>query len=134
MTSLAKSLFLCLCLLAWQRTPVCGQVVITEFLASNSTGLADENGDRSDWIELYNSGPLAVDLDGWHLTDDRDDLVKWTFPAVSISSGGYLLVFASDKDRAPLAGELHANFKLAVKSGYLGLVQSNGTTIIHLNT
>lgn len=31
-------------------------VVITEFLASNSQGLADADGDRPDWIEIQNTG------------------------------------------------------------------------------
>ena len=38
--------------------------LITEFVASNDTGLQDENGDRSDWIELFNDGDTALDLAG----------------------------------------------------------------------
>jgi len=33
-----------------------GQVVISEFLAENATGLKDEDGDPEDWVELFNSG------------------------------------------------------------------------------
>ena len=57
-------------------SPVSGVVVLSEFLAVNSSGLADEDGERSDWIELYNAGPVTVDLLGWHLTDDSNDLAK----------------------------------------------------------
>ena len=34
--------------------PAFGAPVITEFLAANSSGLADEDGDFSDWIEIHN--------------------------------------------------------------------------------
>src|SRR5262245_55806874 len=54
-------------------------VVISEFMAANTNGLADQDGAHSDWIELYNNGPSPVDLAGWHLTDDNADLDKWTF-------------------------------------------------------
>ncbi|HBO52715.1 MAG TPA: hypothetical protein DD471_12090, partial [Planctomycetes bacterium] len=75
-------------------------VVITEFLAENSDGLADEDGDSSDWVELQNQGAATVNLDGWSLTDDAGDLRKWFFPAVELLPGEYLLVFASGKGRA----------------------------------
>jgi len=39
-------------------------VVITEFLASNGTGLQDADHDRPDWIELQNTGSEAMDLAG----------------------------------------------------------------------
>ena len=32
------------------------EVVISEFLASNTDGIQDEDGDSSDWIELHNAG------------------------------------------------------------------------------
>ena len=104
--------------------------LITEFLASNDSGLVDEDGNSSDWIELYNAGDSALDLDGWHLTDDAADLSQWTFPAVSVHPGQYLVVFASSKDRADADGtELHTNFNLSKAGEYLALVMPNGTTV-----
>ncbi len=104
-------------------------VVINEFLAVNSSGLQDQDGDRSDWIELYNPGPAGALLTGWHLSDDAGDLSKWTFPAVNIPAGGYLLVFASGKDRAVAGQELHTNFSLAEEGESLLLVMPDGTTV-----
>ena len=51
-------------------------VTITEFLASNVGKLVDEDGDSSDWIEIYNDGNNSVNLAGWYLTDDATDLTK----------------------------------------------------------
>ena len=63
--------------------------LITEFLASNDSTLDDEDGESSDWIEIFNAGDTALDLDGWHLTDSAANLTQWTFPDVSLAAGQY---------------------------------------------
>ena len=105
-------------------------VLISEFMANNFRTLADEEGDYPDWIELYNTQPTSVSLQGWYLTDSKANLKKWRFPAVTIQPKGYLVVFASTKNRTPGFGPLHTNFKLSVGNGYLALVASNGVTIV----
>src|SRR5262245_32321086 len=80
------------------RVLMAGDVFISEFLAQNDGGLADQDGDASDWIEIYNAGAADVNLQGWHLTDDADELTKWDFPSVVVPAGGFLVVFASSKD------------------------------------
>src|SRR5690242_6305245 len=89
-------------------------VSITEFLAANDGGLQDEDSESPDWIEIYNSGPGAVNLGGWHLTDDSANLTKWTLPAMVLLQNNYLVVFASGKNRAVAGSPLHTNFKLGV--------------------
>src|SRR5690606_30904654 len=96
-------------------------VVINEFLASNNSGLVDQDGDRGDWIEIRNRGQQAVNLSGWSLSDDQDNPGQWSFPPVTLQAGGYLIVFASGKDRAPTSGQLHANFQLSRSGEFLGL-------------
>ena len=78
--------------------------VVNEFMASNSTTLYDEDGDASDWIELYNPTGQAIDLRGWALTDNEDRLDKWIFPEKTLDAGEYFVVFASGKDRSPGGG------------------------------
>lgn len=101
-------------------------VFISEFLASNDNGLVDEDGDHSDWIEIYNSGSATVNLAGWRLTDDSGDLSKWVLPSVDLAPKGFLLVFASNKDRSVPGAPLHTNFKLSSEGGYLALVRGDG--------
>ncbi len=111
--------------------------VISEFMASNGSrpplavgDILDADGDSSDWIELYNPAPESFDLGGWYLTDDPNEPAKWRFPSPAIlSPDGFLLVFASGKDRTQ--GQLHTNFKLDGEGGYLALVLSDGRTVIH---
>jgi hypothetical protein len=78
------------------------QVLINEFSSLNVSGIADEDGDHSDWIELYNSGVLETNLNGYHLSDDSHNLEKWTFPAISLKPDNFLLIFASGKNRTVL--------------------------------
>ncbi|MCY2952159.1 MAG: lamin tail domain-containing protein [Planctomycetota bacterium] len=102
--------------------------IISEFLANNNNGLTDEDGSHSDWIEIYNPASTAVNLAGWHLTDDADKLGKWTFPDTPLAGGGFLKVFASDKRRAIAGQPLHTNFKLDWEKGeYLALVKADNT-------
>ena len=101
---------------------------INEFLAINDGGFEDEDGDDSDWIEIFNPGATPALLGGWYLTDDPLDLTKWQFPATSIPTLGYLVVFASNKDRI-VGPELHTNFKLGGEGEYLALVEPDGVTI-----
>ena len=70
---------------------------IHEFVADNQNGLADEDGDEVDWVEISNPDPVAQDLTGWYLTDDPAVPTKWQFPATSINGNGYLVVFASGR-------------------------------------
>jgi hypothetical protein len=104
--------------------------MISEFLASNGGVLADEDGEFADWIEIFNPGSMAVSLGGWHLTDNVVNLTKWTFPEVTLEAGGYLVVFASGKDRTDPLATLHTNFSLAAGGEYLGLVRPDGVTVV----
>ena len=104
--------------------------VISEFLASNNAGLADADGDHPDWIELHNPGPESVDLGGYFLTDNAARPEKWRLPPVTLNPGGYLVVFASGKDRGVAGGELHTNFSLSADGEYLALVGPDGASIL----
>lgn len=106
-----------------------GQVTINEFMAVNTRTLVDQDREYSDWIELYNAGAQPVDLAGWRLTDAKGNLAKWTFPSTPLAARGFVMVFASGKDRAAAGQELHASFKLSSEGGYLALVEPDGTTI-----
>lgn len=105
------------------------KLIISEFMAINDTTLADEDGDFSDWIEIYNPGTETVNLDGWYLTDNPSNLIKWSFPSVSLHADDYLVVFASDKNKTLVSGNLHTNFKLSGSGEFLALVEPDGSTI-----
>lgn len=104
-------------------------LVISEFLAANVKNRADENGDFEDWIELRNTTASAVNAQGWRLTDEVGNPGKWTLPSVSVPAGGYLVIFASGKDRRVAGSNLHTNFRLSNGGEYLALVEPDGETV-----
>ena len=73
--------------LALAAGPAGAAPYISEFLASNITGLKDEDGDESDWIEIHNPDATAVDLTGWGLGDLASLEEPWRFPAVTLAPG-----------------------------------------------
>ncbi len=87
-------------------------VVINEFMASNGSTLADEDGDYEDYIELYNAGESKVDLKGFFLSDDYSNPYLWELPGVVLNPGDFLLVWASGKDRSHVDAPLHTNFRI----------------------
>src|SRR5438034_10646883 len=124
----------CLRLFLWLAlTPAMtcfGAPRITEFMAANGSVLADEDGEYSDWIEIHNPDNAPISLAGYHLTDNATNLDKWTFPAVTLNPGAYLVVFASGKNRLDPAGRLHTDFQLSADGEYLGLVAADGVTVV----
>jgi hypothetical protein len=107
------------------------EVIISEFLASNNSSIKDEDANTSDWVELYNMTPEPVSLLGWYLTDDADNLTKWSFPNIMIGGGDVLVIFASGQDRRNPASPLHTNFSLSANGEYLALVKPDGSTIAY---
>ena len=107
------------------------KILISEFVASNNASLTDEDGDTPDWIEIFNAGEAPVNLENWHLTNDPGSPGKWRFPAVTIQPEGFIVIFASYKDRRDPSGPLHANFSLGAEGEYLALIQPDGTTVEH---
>ncbi len=105
------------------------QIVVNEFLAANVSGLLDEDGEYSDWIEIWNNSAQAVNLSGYTLTDTEVNLDKWTFPSHVVGPDEYLIVFASNKDRRVAGQEFHTNFRLTSAGEYLALVEPDGSTI-----
>ena len=111
------------------RQLMAADLMITEFMASNQTTLDDGDGNATDWIEIHNAGDEAIDLAGYRLTDDAEELNKWSFPSANLEPDGYLVVFASGQDNADAAGNLHTNFKLSASGEFVGLVAPDGTVV-----
>ncbi len=102
------------------------EVIISEFMAINETVHADAGGGFPDWVELWNTGPLPVDITGWHLTDDPLVLDKWTFPQHTMQVNAFLVVFASGDDVANPGQEFHTNFQIDGDGGFLALTRPDG--------
>ncbi len=111
-------------------------IFINEIMASNSKTIRDgdvddptdgsKGGAYSDWIEIYNPGSQAIDLKGYTISDSG---ATWTIPQGSVRANGYLLIWASDKNKVAKDGQLHANFKLSSAGEKVELKAPNGTVV-----
>ena len=105
-------------------------VLINEFLASNVTSNPEmvDFDDYSDWIELRNMENDPIILNGYFITDDFADPLKWRIPDNTIINGeGFLVLWADDYDEVPgrthtrpywpwdnfTTQKYHTNFKLS---------------------
>jgi CotH protein/lamin tail-like protein/chitobiase/beta-hexosaminidase-like protein len=77
--------------------PELGAIVINELMTNPETG-------ATDWIELHNTTDRPIDISGWFLSDDADDLTKYEIAAgTTIAPGGYEVLlqdehFGNDSD------------------------------------
>ena len=99
-------------------TPVIPNLFINEFMASNATTIADENGNFSDWIEIYNAGTDPVWLGNLYLTDNLGNPDKWQMPDHTLAPGKFVLFWADEK---PEQGPFHADFKLDKDGEEIGI-------------
>jgi len=98
--------------------PALPALVINEFQASNATTVADEWGEYDDWVELFNAGDVAVNLEGMSLSDDFVNPRRYLFPDTLLAPGELLLVWC---DGSPEQGPYHAEFKLDASGEEIGL-------------
>jgi parallel beta-helix repeat protein len=114
------------------------QLYINEFLASNSYSAFDPDfGEFSDFLEIYNASPQAVNLKGYTITDKPLNIARWTFPDISIQAHQYMVLWADGRDKIPgdtafchyrnttiTVQSLHLSFSLSADGEYIGLYNS----------
>ena len=95
-------------------------VRINEVSAANEI-YANEYFKRNDWIELYNTTSVPVDVQGMYLTDNIDKPHKYQItPAPNATQStiippyGYLVVWC---DKLQPVSQLHTSFKLGAEGG-----------------
>ena len=95
-------------------------VKLNEVSAANSIYVNDYYK-KDDWVELYNTTDKDIDLTGYYLTDNVENLTKFRIDETDVKDGnilpahGFRLVWCSKLGRT--GKEIHANFKLANDEG-----------------
>lgn len=113
------------------RYLLAADVVISEFMASNTETLQNSQRQYLDWIELHNRGVEDVNLEGWVL---RDRATEFYMPDVAIGADEYLVVFASGTGAVqPEPFEISTNFRLAKDGEYLALIAPDGNVTTEFN-
>lgn len=102
-------------------------VRINEVSASNGI-YVNEYFKRDDWVELYNTTNMPIDVEGMYLTDKESNPKKYritkgeTQAATIIPAHGYLIVWC---DKLEPTTQLHADFKLAAEGGIVLLTAAD---------
>ena len=107
-------------------------VAINEWMADNvSTIVNPIGGAFDDWFELYNSGDSAVDLSGYFLSDDLDNLQSFEIPSGAvIQPREFMLVWAGgDASDVVEQGALQVGFRLSSGGELLTLSGADGTIV-----
>ncbi|MCC8118849.1 MAG: CotH kinase family protein [Bacteroidales bacterium] len=102
-----------------------GQLVINELMQSNIDCIMDDLNDFPDsWLELYNPGTIAVDIEGYTLSLNADGSEGYVLPSYHIIPQGYFLIYC-DK-----VGEgFHASFRIDSGKGSLYLFDQDGNLV-----
>lgn len=105
---------------------------ITELVADNTFSLEDGFGAAPDWIEIRNPNNQALNLEGFGLSDDPSDIMKWVFPeGVILHPHSNIIVFASGRNIFDShSHRWHTNFSLNRNGESVTLTAPDGKTIL----
>ncbi|MGN1020481.1 MAG: lamin tail domain-containing protein, partial [Aristaeellaceae bacterium] len=103
-------------------------LVFSEAMSANSTAVPDENGNFADWVEIWNSSDHEINLEHVGLSD-RNDSIRFLFPAMILQPDERVVVFCSDTNAAEVGKTFHAKFKLSSVGETLYLFDPNAYEI-----
>ena len=101
------------------------QLIINELMQSNIDCIMDDINEFPDsWVELYNSGATAVNLNTYSISDEDDPKNAWALPDKTIQPGSYVIVYCDKEETG-----LHTPFRLESGKGCAVYLYNNGTLI-----
>lgn len=103
---------------------------INEFMASNQSGITDEEGKTEDWVEIYYDGTESSNLRELYITDDINDPYKFAFTAKTVLPKSFILFWADSDEQD---GIDHLNFKLSSAGEELALFTKEGALIDYIS-
>lgn len=101
-------------------------LVINEFVAKGSLNSPPDGSVGEDWFEIYNYADSAVQIDSgsWFVSDDPSSPDQFALPAMTISSGDFIVVWCDDRDTVN-GSIIHSNFKLSGSGDFIGIYQNH---------
>jgi len=102
---------------------------INELMAVAETPLVEGAEARPDWLEIANISGEDLDLGGWYLSDDPDNLTRWPLPAITLAADGLLLIACSDRPIEGFDETRRAPFSLKSEGEFLALVEPDGQAL-----
>ena len=111
----------------FHQIAVVSGLVINEIMAANLSVLTDQSGEYDDWVELYNGGNSAINLNGFFLSDNENDLTKWSFPNTTIQPNDYLIVWCDTAGNSQSG--LHTTYRLSADQEEVYLSDPTGVVV-----
>ena len=101
-------------------------IKINELSAGNDM-LVNDLFKKDDWVELYNTTDVDLNVNGLYISDNANKPTKYQIAAPNdeaaiIPAHGHLIVWCSKRDAQ---SQIHANFKLGNDEGSLVLISSS---------
>ncbi len=105
---------------------------INEVMVKNDSSMVDEYGNRSAWIELFNSTFGPLEISSVYLTTDSTNKKMYPVPIgdvnTKIPKRQHVVFFA---DNQPSRGTFHTNLSLKPgQDNWIGIYDANGITLI----
>lgn len=111
---------------AYEKNSLPQGLRISELMSANTSYIKGAYGKTWDWIELYNGGTEAVNLQDYTFSTDSSELGAYPLPDKTLKSGEYCVILLSDKDDSYPSGYLRLPVSLS-SSGEAVYLSKNGT-------
>ena len=101
-------------------TSIYDGLIISEVMAANQSAVPDENGEFSDWLELYNGTGADLNMEGVMLTN-KTDRIQFPFPDYTLKAGERVIVFATNSYQLDPSKPFHGKFKISSAGAHIYL-------------
>ena len=96
-------------------------------MAANFSKVSDQDGEYDDWVELYNGGNTSINLEGFYLSDNENDLTKWIFPNTVIQANDYKIIWCDTAGSSQTG--LHTTYRLSADQEEVYLTDPSGVVV-----
>ena len=111
----------------FHQIAVVSGLVINEIMAANFSKVSDQDGEYDDWVELYNGGNTSINLEGFYLSDNENDLTKWIFPNTVIQANDYKIIWCDTAGSSQTG--LHTTYRLSADQEEVYLTDPSGIVV-----
>jgi len=111
----------------FHQLAVVSSLVINEIMAANFSEVSDQDGEYDDWVELYNGGNTAINLEGFYLSDNENNLTKWIFPNTVIQANDYKIIWCDTAGSSQTG--LHTTYRLSADQEEVYLTDPSGVVV-----
>lgn len=105
-------------------------IFINEICTNNGSFIPTKDNKYVDWIELYNDSDSDVFLKNYGISDEKNNMYKFTMPSVYIKAKSFLIIFF---DNDEIDEQLHGEFGLSASGETIYLTMPNGTLLNEIN-